>query len=448
MRHAPQGSPQIPVPQLTAMEHARVISRVLGSPILKGPIIRRPKAVNLAERLNLDSAGVDELKQLRAKYGSGPVQLQLFPGRRVAILLDPDDVHRVLNDTPDPFSPASLEKRGALNHFQPSGVLVSNPQQRQQRRPFNEAALEAGQTVHSHAETMTRAIREEVDALRGHLDFTETLGWEAFSQMWWRIVRRITLGDSARDDTQVTNDLNDLRARGNLSYLMPKNRTQRRRFLTTLRRYVEQAEPGSLAAMAASVPATDKTVPEQQIPQWLFAFDAASWAAFRALSLLAADPGTAAIARDEAETSFPDLPQLRAVMLESLRLWPTTPMILRETREPTVWRNGTLDAGTSVLIFAPFFHRDDETLPEAHRFAPELWLQDRDDTNWPLVPFSGGPGFCPGRNVVLLTASVVLAEMLQQHDFAADPTAAEPLNLQNLPGTLSPFSSRFAVHRR
>ena len=364
MRHTPQGNPQNPVPQLTAMEHARVISRVLGSPILKGPIIRRPKAVNLAERLNLDSAGVDELKQLRAKYGSGPVQLQLFPGRRVAILLDPDDVHRVLNDTPDPFSPASMEKRGALNHFQPSGVLVSNPQQRQQRRPFNEAALEAGQTVHSHAETMTRAIREEVDALRGHLDFTETLGWEAFSQMWWRIVRRITLGDSARNDTQVTNDLNDLRARGNLSYLMPKKRTQRRRFLTTLRRYVEQAEPGSLAAMAASVPATDKTVPEQQIPQWLFAFDAASWAAFRALSLLAADPGTAAIARDEAETSFPDLPQLRAVMLESLRLWPTTPMILREARETTVWRNGTLDAGTSVLIFAQFFTATTRLFPK------------------------------------------------------------------------------------
>src|SRR5699024_6853467 len=113
--------------------------------------------------------------------------------------------------------------------------------------------------------------------------------------------------------------------------------------------------------------------------------------------------GTAAIARDEAETSFPDLPQLRAVMLESLRLWPTTPMILREARETTVWRNGTLDAGTSVLIFAPFFHRDDEALPGAHRSAPELWLEDRDDTNWPLVSFSGGAGFCPGRNVVLLT---------------------------------------------
>jgi len=84
----------------------------------------------MAERLNLDAAGVDEMQNLRRKYGAGPVQLQLFPGRRVAILLAPDDVHRVLSETPEPFSPASMEKRGALNHFQPEGVLVSNPLQR------------------------------------------------------------------------------------------------------------------------------------------------------------------------------------------------------------------------------------------------------------------------------------------------------------------------------
>lgn len=269
--------------------------------------------------------------------------------------------------------------------------------------------------------------------------------------MWWRVVRRITLGDAARDDVQVTEDLNQLRARGNLSYLAPKNRKQRKRFLNTLRDYLNRAEPGSLAATAAQTPATEKTVPEQQIPQWLFAFNAASWAAFRALRLLAADPVTSEAARNEAATKFPDMPLLRATMLESLRLWPTTPMILRDTTEPTTWRNGSLATGTSILIFAPFFHRDDETLAEAHRFTPKLWLTDRDDTDWPLVPFSGGPGLCPGRNVVLLTASVVLAELLDEHRFSSDTTSAasaEPLNLRDLPGTLSPFSSRFMTRRR
>lgn len=79
----------------------------------KAPLIRRPKAVNLAERFDLDAAGVDEMQRLRAKYGDGPVQLRLFPGRRVALLLNPEDVPRVLENTPEPFSPASMEKRGA-----------------------------------------------------------------------------------------------------------------------------------------------------------------------------------------------------------------------------------------------------------------------------------------------------------------------------------------------
>lgn len=199
--------------------------------------------------------------------------------------------------------------------------------------------------------------------------------------------------------------------------------------------------------MAADIPASKGTMPEQQIPQWMFAFDAASWATFRAVSLLSADPETTQLAREELDQA-PDLPTLRAVVLESLRLWPTTPLILRETTEETQWRNGTLDKGTSILIFAPFFHRDDETLADAHRFAPELWLEDRNENDWPLVTFSGGPGMCPGRNVVLLTASMVLGELLRNHDFTAEKTAAEPLDVEQLPGTLSPFSSRFITKSR
>lgn len=113
----------------------------------------------------------------------------------------------------------------------------------------------------------------------------------------------------------------------------------------------------------------------------------------------------------------------------------------RDSTAETRWRNGVLPVGTGLVIFAPFFHRDDEQLPQAHRFTPELWSQDRDDSDWPLVPFSGGPGMCPGRNVVLLTASMVLGELLGQRDY----TPARPLDTGDLPGTLSPFSLRFSV---
>jgi cytochrome P450 len=204
--------------------------------------------------------------------------------------------------------------------------------------------------------------------------------------------------------------------------------------------YVDRAEPGSLASLVDSTPAHPETNPAQQVPQWLFAFDATAWATFRALALLSTHPDATDRARAEGGGS-PDLPFLRACVLESLRLWPTTPAILRDTTEQTQWETGTLPAGASVVLYAPFFHRDDTQVPEAHRFAPELWLRERTDDDWPLVPFSGGPAMCPGRNVVLLTASVMLAALTERHRFSVTST---PLSrTRPMPGTLSPFRLRF-----
>ncbi|NUL45753.1 cytochrome P450 [Cellulosimicrobium funkei] len=442
MSEATPTPPAAAVPTLGPVDQARVLTRVLLGPVVKGPIVRRPKAVGLAERIDADAAGVAEMQRLRSRHGAGPVQLRL-PGRRIALLLDPADVHRVLNGSPEPFSPATLEKRGALNHFEPGNALVSSPQQRRSRRPFNEQVLETERPLHSHSEQMRAIIAEEVEALLGHADFTGTLDWDGFAVMWGRMVRRIVLGEGARNDEQVTDDLRRLREHGNLSYLMPQNRKLRDRFLGRLQEYVDRAEPGSLAEMVARTPAPADAEPVQQMPQWLFAFDAEAWATFRALSLAVAHPGAAEEARAEMSQA-PNLPYLRATVLESLRLWPTTPLILRDTTAETRWRNGVLPTGTALVIFAPFFHRDDVTLPEAHRFSPDLWTRDRDDSDWPLVPFSGGPGMCPGRNVVLLTSSLVLGELLNRREL----TAGKPLDTNRLPGTLSPFSTTFTLRHR
>lgn len=171
------------LPTLSAADQARALTRILLPPVLKGPIIRRPRAVNLAERFDIDSGGVTEMQRLRDRYGPGPVRMNLL-GRRVALLLDPGDVHRVLEGTPEPFTPATLEKRGALNHFEPDSALVSSAQKRLAHRPLNEKALETGTVVHSHAEAMTGAIEREVASLLGHADFTGTLDWDGFITAW------------------------------------------------------------------------------------------------------------------------------------------------------------------------------------------------------------------------------------------------------------------------
>ena len=56
----------------------------------------------------------------------------------------------------------------------------------------------------------------------------------------------------------------------------------------------------------------------------------------------------------------------------------------------------------------------------------------------------GGPGMCPGRNVVLLTSSMVLGQLVHGRDLHD----LDPLDPEELAGTLSPFTRRFEVRVR
>ena len=164
-------------------------------------------------------------------------------------------------------------------------------------------------------------------------------------------------------------------------------------------------------------------------------------ASFRALALLAAHPDDAARARDEVTEGTLELPFLRACVLESVRLWPTTPAILRDTTAAVRLGAATVPPGAAVMIFAPLFHRDPH-LACADRFCPDLWRDRRASDEWPLVPFSAGPADCPGRNLVLLTASSLLARLMGD----GTPRQARPALLradEPLPATLSPFRLRF-----
>ncbi len=136
------------------------------------------------------------------------------------------------------------------------------------------------------------------------------------------------------------------------------------------------------------------------------------------------------------------LPYARACVLESLRLWPTTLVVLRDSTGPTTWGERTLPGGTGFAVVSEFFHRDPDRLDHADGFAPEAWLDGRNNADWGLVPFSGGPVSCPGRNVVLLVTSHLLAH-LAAHDLRVERgryLASDPL-----PATVDHFGLRFGL---
>lgn len=444
------GMPSSPPPRASGTDTARVLITVLGPSVGQGPILRRPRVLGLVDRLDSDRRAVRLVQRLRASYGGGPLLLAV-PGRSVLLLLTAAQVREVLEGAPEPFTPASSEKVAALAHFQPHGVLISRGAVRQDRRRFNEAVLDADLPVHHLGEHVIRVARDEVDALVSMSRLAGGFGWNEWHAMWWRVVRRVVLGDDARGDAELTGLLDTLRGDANWAFLRPRRRAVRERFEERLHVHLDRRQPGGLASLFPEMSAGPLTDPAGQVPHWLFAYDAAGIVSARALALLATHRRERERVQQEIRSSAgepaPVLPFLRACVLESVRLWPTTLVILRETTADTTVAGRALPKGTTVVIHSSSFHRDSETLPYADRFEPDVWLDGRARDEWSLVPFSGGPARCPGRDLVLLTTSAVLAGVLERPDVGL-AAGRRPEPGRPLPHSLDHTRLRFDLERR
>jgi hypothetical protein len=128
----------------------------------------------------------------------------------------------VLAATPDPFATSTTEKRAALAHFEPNGVLISRGAARDERRAFNERVLRPDLALHHLAPSIVAAVRDEAARLADAV-----LDWPHFTEAWWTVIRRVTLGGRARDDHEITDLLGRLRAAGNCAYLRQGHRATR-----------------------------------------------------------------------------------------------------------------------------------------------------------------------------------------------------------------------------
>jgi len=357
------------------------------------------------------------------------------PGRPEAVILDWNQARRILEKAPEPFTPDSREKSAALGHFEEKASLVSAPADREKRRSFNAAVLEETCPVHSMADAMMRVVGEEMDMLVQSCG-TE-LTWDSFFESWNRIVRRVVLGDGAAEDKALTDQSEKLRAAANWAFMHPRKESVSKSFHAAVDAHLRRADKGSLAErIAAQHPGEDEAA-SHQVAHYMFAFDPGGMTTFRALGLLTAHPELMQRAQQEAEGGdHRDLSFLRACIVETLRLYPTTPVILREVTEDLDWEGGTLEKGTGILIFAPFFHRDDALGEDAHRFNPEAWMGTDPAERPPFVPFSAGPAVCPARHFVPMIASAAMAGILRGHSV----DMVEPvISAEKLPGILDNY---------
>jgi cytochrome P450 len=427
------------LPSASLVDTVQINQAIIVPNAVQGLFRRRPAAVGIATRLDLDGRAVRLMEGLRSRYGPGPVWIRVMTDRAL-LCLDVADVARTLDGSPHPFASDPAAKRKGMTHFQPDALTISRGELWANRRAFTESVLETPAEAHSLAGDILDVVVEEVDALfeavgDGPLD---QVAWEA---MFRRLVRRVVLGDAAAGDEQISELLAQLMSGAN--GLPSDPAPEYPEYMERLTAYVEAAEAGSLTSLFAAAPHDVDTRVEGQVTHWLFALqDTLAINALRALALLATHPEQRAVVDIELEGE--EAPYLAACLQEAMRLFPTTPLLSRETLVDVAWHGATVPAGTQVLIVNAFHHRDRAAFDYADRFAPQEWTEGDAAGERAFNHFSQGPQGCPGRNLALLIGTAVLAQVLRGWPALEATDGAGGLDPSRpLPYSLNPYALRF-----
>ena len=133
--------------------------------------------------------------------------------------------------------------------------------------------------------------------------------------------------------------------------------------------------------------------------------------------------------RDPVAADFSRLDRTRAVLAESLRLYPPAWSLGRRLAADVVVDGWTLPAGSLVVGSQWVLHRDPRFWPEADRFRPARWLDDqgRFDESAPgqprgaWFPFGLGQRVCVGEDFAWLEGVLLLAGIAQRWSVDVDP---------------------------
>ncbi|XP_052181847.1 6,7,8-trihydroxycoumarin synthase-like [Diospyros lotus] len=125
------------------------------------------------------------------------------------------------------------------------------------------------------------------------------------------------------------------------------------------------------------------------------------------------------IAGDEGvihETDLQNLPYLKAVVKETLRLHPPVPLLLpHETIEPCTIAGYKVHPKTVVYVNAWAIGRDPKSWEDPKKFLPERFLDNFIDfkgQDFELIPFGAGRRSCPGIHLGVVTVELPLAHLI------------------------------------
>nr|XP_027070513.1 cytochrome P450 83B1-like [Coffea arabica] len=139
------------------------------------------------------------------------------------------------------------------------------------------------------------------------------------------------------------------------------------------------------------------------------------------------------------EEDIQELPYLKAVIKETLRLYPPAPLLgPRETTQECTIEGYEIKYKTLVYINAWAIGRDPECWKSPDDFIPERFLNSNIDfrgQDFEMIPFGAGRRGCPGFSLGLATVEVALANLLYHFDWKLPfGMKAEDVDTEVMPG--------------
>lgn len=113
------------------------------------------------------------------------------------------------------------------------------------------------------------------------------------------------------------------------------------------------------------------------------------------------------------ESDISKLSYLQSIILETLRLYPTAPLLLPHMSSNDCTIQGyDVPRNTILLVNAWAIHRDPNVWDDAASFKPERFETNKADA-YKLMPFGLGRRSCPGAGLAQRTVSLTLGSLIQ-----------------------------------
>ena len=162
-------------------------------------------------------------------------------------------------------------------------------------------------------------------------------------------------------------------------------------------------------------------------------------------SLVAQEVAGVDLSAENAGAVLAKLPYTRAVVSESLRLYPPAAAIARVAAADDEIGEVKIPAGSLVMISPWVLHRHVKLWSEPEAFDPSRFLADKPLAHrFAYLPFGAGPRVCVGAQFALAEAALVLAKMVQRFEISlADDKPVLPVTvITTQPDHPAPFRLR------